>query len=358
MRCREVRRRLNEAGEPNPEILEHLKTCRSCSREAEAVCVLESAINLSHEADISEPTSFTVLKSRLETAALKEDKKENSIMSKIKNEINTHPKFSFGIVSAICVFMFLLLVPISYDKTVGYDLTLSGINAQNWTGNGDADDMLKALGYDDIEISIESDGKTVKTIFENLPSKKAVDEITSAMVSMSNSDGGMFDFTVSVSPVVIKEFGSIYAQVRDKIELKVETEGKTDQEVKEEIEKGLKKRGYDDADVVVISKPDGQREIKIDISYSDDSGSKKIKKETQSMTILKDGEAFDFKCTPDVKLNIDTEGKTGEEIKSEIVKELAKKGIKNPNVKIEELKDGRREIRIEVEDDDCLDKDK
>jgi hypothetical protein len=185
MRCREVKRRLNDAGDFDPEILQHLKGCRDCARELEAIRTLDSVFDSARGAKDLPPTPFGNLKSGLEQ--LTSQAKENSIMAKMKNEISGHPKFSFGIVAAICLFAIVLLVPISYEKTVGYELALSGIGSEDSTGKEVAADIVTALGYGEAAFSFEVAGNVVKYHIRNIPSKEAAEEISSAISSLLSS---------------------------------------------------------------------------------------------------------------------------------------------------------------------------
>ena len=144
MRCRDVKRRLNDGGDLDSEILEHLKECRECAREFEALRTLNSAFDMARNEEGLPPTPFKDLKSGL--VQLSSQVKENSIMDKMKNNITKHPKFSFGIAVSVCVFAFVLLVPISYEKTVGYELALSGIGSGDTADKEVAADIVTALG--------------------------------------------------------------------------------------------------------------------------------------------------------------------------------------------------------------------
>jgi hypothetical protein len=347
MRCRDVKRRLIEAVELDPEIIEHLKVCPSCAREAEAGRLLDSVFKSIRERAVTDLTPFYALKAKLETLSSVKKEKEQSIMNKFKKEISSHPRFSFGIVAAACLFAFVLLVPISYNKTVGYNLVMSDINADSGVDPATVGDVVDAMGYAEVQISTSIDDRKLKIIFEDLPSKKAVNEIISAMTSLSQQEA-----MTEVSPVVIKEMGTIYAQVRDKIdEIRVETKGKTDQEVKEEIEKGLKERGHQNPRVEVITTPDGKREIRIDTDIKQKTDKGEFETQEKQMFIIGEDDSVSIKTLPHDRLEIDTEGKTNAQIEAEVREKLSRKGIENPKVTVKELPDGRREINVEVKEE-------
>lgn len=354
MRCREVRRRLNNAGDLDPEILEHLKGCRDCAREYEASRALDSMFEAARGEETLTPTPFSRLKSGLEQ--LSPSIKENSIMAKMKNEITRHPKFSFGIGAAISLFAFVLLVPVSYEKTVGYELAISGINAEDSTDREVASDVVKAMGYGEAAFSFEVAGNLVNLYIKNLPSEKAAKEISSAISSLMRSVPD-----IVITPIIARASGSIYAQVKDKMDLKIVTEDKSDNEVKEEIEEGLKKRGYKNPRVIVESDSVGQRRIKIENRVRVRNSEKfksdnKAFESTERMEIVVD-ENGKAEITIPVReqIYIDTKDKTNEQIKEELEKKLAEKGMKNPRITIKDLPDGKREINIEVEEENKKD---
>lgn len=342
MRCRDVKRRLNEAGDLDHEIREHLGECQECRREFEALRILDSAFEAARQEEGNPPTPFNDLKTGMEQ--LSSRVKENSIMAKIKNEVTGHPRYSFGIAISIFAFAFIILVPISYEKTVGYELAISGISSGDSTDKEVAADIVTALGYGEAAFSFEVDGNQVKYHIRGIPSKKAAKEISSAISSLLSSTSDIF-----ITPIIVESTGSIYAQVKEKIDLKVETEGKTDEEVKKELEEGLKKRGYKDPRVTVTSDSEGQRRIVIkNVELSE--GDEKVFETMEMMELfVGEGGEIEIKSPAREKLDIDTEGKTNDQIIEELKKKLAEKGIKNPIITIKDRPDGKREINVEVE---------
>lgn len=348
MRCRDVKRRLNDAGDLDSEILEHLKECRECAREFEAFRTLYSAFDMARSEEGLPPTPFNDLKSGLEQ--LSSQIKENSIMAKMKNGITRHPKFSFGIAVSIFVFAFVLLVPISYEKTIGYEMALSGIGSEDAADKEVAADIVTALGYGEAAFTFEVDGNQVKYHIRNIPSKKVAREISSAISSLMRST-----LDIIITPIIVEATGSLYAQAKDKIDLKVETEGKTDEEVRKELEEGLKKRGYKNPRVTVTTNPEGQRRIAIKNVELSEGEAKEFETVEVMELVVGEGGEIEIKSPVKENLDIDTKGKTNEQIKEELKKKLAEKGLKNPKITIKDRPDGKREINVEVEEEKKID---
>ena len=348
MRCRDVKRRLNRAVTFEADLLEHIRACPSCAREVEAARLLELSLKSDKDSADLDTTIFNDMKTRLEALASQENRKERSIMTRIKNQFSSHPGFSFGIIAAICLFAVIVLVPISYDKTVGYNLVMSDINTEDGVDLVTVDNVVDAIGYTDVQISSSIDDKKLKIIFENLPSKKAVREITSAVASLA-ATGVMTE----VSPIIVKDMGSIYAQVRDKLsELKIDAKGKSDKEIQEAIETELRKRGHPNPEVVVVTKPDGQREIRINSKFDEKNKSGDIEHREQQMVIMSEGDTLVMEPGNLDRLEIDGKGKTDAQIEQEIRDKLKAQGIENPDITIKTQPDGKREIKIEAEKKD------
>jgi hypothetical protein len=71
--------------------------------------------------------------------------------------------------------------------------------------------------------------------------------------------------------------------------------------------------------------------------------------------LVGEGGELEIKSPAKEELGIDTEGKTNEQIKEELKKKLAEKGMKNPKITIKDRPDGKREINVEVEDEKQID---
>lgn len=346
MRCRDAKRRLNDSGELDSELIEHLKDCPSCARDVEAGRILDSVFEIARDNADSDHTPFGIMKSKLETQSSRKNRKDFSIMGRIKYEISDHPRFSVGIIAAICLFAFVLLVPLSYEKTVGYDLSLSGKSAEDTADNNVAADIVSALGYGEAAFSFEVSGNLVNYHVSGIPSKEAAKEISSALTSLLSSIP-----EIIITPIIVEATGSIYAQARDKIDLKVQTKGKTDEEVKKELEEGLRKKGYKDPRVKVTSNADGERRIVIKNVNFSEGGDKTFQTMEMMELLVGEGGELEVKSPANVNLDIDAKGKTNEQIIKELKKKLAEKGINNPKITIKDLPDGKREINLEVDEE-------
>jgi hypothetical protein len=301
----------------------------SSASNANAEAILRAGLdNLKNES--AEPSDLAALRRQIEISS---SGKEQNIMSEIQNKIKAHPRFSLLFVSAMAVLIFVVLVPFSYQKTIGYQVEYAiGDVGQIPTAEA-LNSALGTIGYGDAKASFALSQNTGKCRISILPNMKAVRETQALFASIM----GTFS-SPEVSPVVEIVSGSLYAQAKDKI-IKVEIDGtnKTDQQIQDEIKAKLEAQGFKGSVVYIKSDRD---------SLGLDS-TKQIKFE---LNIKGDG------CAPGSNadlIQIDSRGKTPEQLKAEIQARLAEKGM--PNAKIEVTGNStdstrNQEIRIEIKD--------
>ncbi len=142
--------------------------------------------------------------------------------------------------------------------------------------------------------------------------------------------------------------GSLYAQTKDKpSKIEIESEGKSNAEIKAEIEEKLKGQGLTNPDVSVTTKPDGMREIKVGVRDSSDS---KVRQK-QMEIIVQEDEPFAIK-KPSLEISADSKDKSDEEIKEEIRSKLAAEGVQDADISVTTESSGKRNIEIEMEKED------
>lgn len=143
--------------------------------------------------------------------------------------------------------------------------------------------------------------------------------------------------------------GSLYAQTEDKpTKIEIEVEGKSDAEIKAEIEDKLREQGLANPDVTVTLKPDGMREIKVGIRDSTETGMK----EKQIEIILPEDQSIKIK-EPSLEISADSKDKTDEEIKEEIRQKLTAEGVQDVDISVTTDSSGERKIEIKMEKEDC-----
>jgi len=338
LHCKEVIRRIdNFAGELDREVTEHIKSCPSCARAAEAAGLLEQVLKAAPNNDIDDATPFDRIRSRVEAEAIKARK--GSIMEKVRNQASARPKIVAGLGFAVAVFLFLTLVPFSYTITTGYDISYAGLKNSSQISTDRLTEAMTALGYENVSINFTADGMTIG----NLPNYLAAKEVSAAVAAIA----GIGAIPV-IEPIRQVVSGSLYAQVVDKMKIEVNTEGKSDDEIAEEIRQKLLANGFEEADVSVTTDGD-EKKIDVSISKSGVEGDQETESRIE-LKLIDDGSDISFDAPqPAERLKIDTEGKTNEEIKAEIEAKLAAEGKEGATVEVTTDADGQRQIKVMFE---------
>jgi len=333
MHCKEVMQRINDSVAPDGEMLKHIKTCPDCARAFKAASILTGALKGEKENNIK-TTPISEFRNRI-TERMKEKNKE-SIMSIMKNRINQRSGLVTGLSLAAIVFLFIVLVPFSYTTTVGYELQYTGLNNVDIT-QAQITQALTTFGYENVDVQLAGGN----CLISGLPNKQDAIEMAIAFKALT---GSMVE--PEIKPILANISGSLYAQVKDRIKIDVETEDKTDEEIADEITTKLKKI-YTNP-VVVVTTIDEGRKIVIKTNESDSEIT-----EAEIIELLLDSDGDISFETPAkaarLGLDIDTEGKTADEIKAEIEAKLAEQGEDGATVDVMTDPDGKHEIRIKLE---------
>jgi hypothetical protein len=339
MRCAEARRRLNRNDGYDSELIRHLTECAVCSQVARAERLLVSALADAREREDSAVTPFSDLRRNLTARLSEEERKEKSIMSLAKKQVKKHPRSSLGLALAAAVFTLVILLPLPYSRIVGYEVSFKDADTGQDLPAEELDRTLTILGYEQPPMTVVtgSESEDYTTLF--LPTESAAKEVSFAFQSMTGKR-----VEIVTRPIIKNVSASLYAQVRDKIKIEVESKDKTDEQIKAEIEEKLKAQGFSNPDVSVKTKSDGMREIRVGIQDS----SQTEKKEKQMEIVLPSDETIQIR-EPSVEISVDAEGKTDDEVRQEIERKLAEQGIENADIKVTKDSEGRRQIELKIE---------
>ncbi len=282
-------------------------------------------------------TPFVDIRNRIARKAA--EKQKESIMSIMKSQINRRSGLVTGLSLAVLVFLFITLVPFSYTTTIGYDLAYTNLGGINITP-GQLPKALAALGYDNVEIKFDGDN----CLFSGLPDKHAAREVAIAFKALTG-----FQAEPQVRPITGVVSGSLFAQVKEKLHIEVETEGKSDQQIADEIRQKLS-AVYANPTVTVTSSG-GERQITMDIN---DSGVNAAGDSTCDVKRIElhvgDTDNISFETPAGVSCaNLNIEGMTDAEIEAAVRAKLAEEGENVESVDITTNADGKKEIKIKVE---------
>lgn len=200
----------------------------------------------------------------------------------------------------------LLVIPISYERTVGYDvaLTLEGATvAQSKVG-----EIARGL-----KEALKADGATVMASMENgrlsyvlnVSASGDVRESADAFATELKALG----YTASVSTTPRRETiaGNVYAYAMSRV-IEVSTDGKSAPELESEIRRRLAAAGVTQAQVSVTDLGDNQRAIKINAEHQAMDGA--IHEEMPELVLTRDGKPLENACAVKVMKKKDGSGVT------------------------------------------------
>jgi hypothetical protein len=311
MRCREAKHKLLENGELSRELIAHLMQCPNCSLLAEAQNILQESFETIRIEQDSDVTPLSVLKAEMAT---RKPAKEINFMANVGKSLTQHPRLGISFGLGIALMLFVVLVPFSYQKTVGYQIEFAIGDSQLAPKAEALNNALGALGYNEAKATFSSLGNSGKYLISVLPNMKAVRETQALFASIL----GTFS-SPKVSPIVETISGSLYAQVKDKmVKIEIDATNKTDEEIQNEIKSKLTAQGIA-CDIFYVKTDktnqgsDSTKQIKFECVIKGDTG-------------LGGQEAK--------MIQIDGRGKTEEQIQTEIKARLAEKGMPDCDVDV------------------------
>lgn len=249
---------------------------------------------------------------------------------KIFRALRLHPYLvTAGVTVAIA--LILLAIPVSYTRTVGYDIRISmsaPLPDLEQLGRL-AGELRKTLRADGVSVQRAGDSATLTAQTTLRP--RAGLEKTAAAFAGALADLG-YSAQSAVAPRTERVSGSVYAAgLQQVIEIRVQSQGRTPDEIAADIRDQLLQAGFSSADVQVTDEGDERRiEVKLE----------------------REGEAGEETC-PQIDISIDDqpataekkmvriqkhEGMTDDEIREEVVRQLREQGSTDPQV---EVRDGR-----------------
>lgn len=256
MRCHEAKKRIEAGDLDDAALIEHLRNCATCAKLAEVERQLACSFRQAASASSPAATPFPLLRQRIELAAAGTQRKERNIMSEISQQIRIHPRLSVGMAMAVLVFMFATLVPFSYERISGYDATIAFAGVTEGIPQEKIEKALEAIGQSHVEVSAESAGENTSYRLKGFKSESEALQAVFALETQTGAKGQS-----KIRPTLNKVFSSIYKRLIDEVKsVKVmNTEGKTDQELEQDIATKLLAAGLLNPKVKVATDANGVR---------------------------------------------------------------------------------------------------
>ncbi len=290
MRCQKAQQLMNEhsfaaKNEPvNLELAEHIRCCRNCASMAAAEDILNRAVAVERVKSPDAETPLSFMKTRIESLASQTTQKEHEAMATLKDKILNHPVLSFGFMGTVFVLFLMAVIPVSCSRDVGYNMNVgdtgnpvanaitsdadgtASITFANSTNEGAQRitlnptkmiEALKAIGITNAKLQVTANQSGQTLAVSGLRSREEAREALLALVEASGFEG-----KVETTPRQASFEGSLLEQALNGIkELVVSSDGKTDEEIRNEISAALEAAGVSGADVEFSSTPDGRKMI-------------------------------------------------------------------------------------------------
>jgi hypothetical protein len=230
---------MNEGDLSHRELADHISSCPDCAKEAQAAGLIDSSLGTLRRQSTPEATPFAEIRERVETHPAASSRKEYSRMAETTHKLAARKKLSFGLGLAVAALLFFTLVPFSYDRVVGYDLTISGIEPGPTININPIIQAMTGLGYDNVSVSTNYASSETSISISGLPHKKAAQEASAVFSSLTGLDG-----EVEFKPNTETVSGSLYAQVKDQFfSVEITATGETPEEIKASVESQLESMG-------------------------------------------------------------------------------------------------------------------
>jgi hypothetical protein len=205
-----------------------------------------------------------------------------------------------------------------------------------------ADQFEKALGADDVSVMRSLAGAGV-SIAARVPLKsRSLVESTVAAFAAEIAKLGI-EASASVRPVTERVSSNVYAMAANEVvEIRVQAEGRTDEEIEEQIRSQLAAAGFLNP-TVDVKMGDGQFEVEMMVSKECDD------QICPPLELVIDGE----QCCGEgpneqmIELQIDARGKTPDQIKEEIEAQLAQRGIDKAKIRVHLDENGQARVEVE-----------
>jgi hypothetical protein len=189
------------------------------------------------------------------------------------------------VLGVVVVALGLLAIPISYQRTVGYDvaLTLHGANLAQSQVRDMAAGFKQTLGSGDAAVMASMENGRLTYVFKATGKGDARGAAQAFAKELT-----VLGYQVSVSATPVKETvsGNVYAYAMNQV-IEIRTDGKSAAELESEIRSRLLAAGVTKAQVSVTDLGGDQRSIKVEAQHTMEGGAPLV--EVPELVLTKDG---------------------------------------------------------------------
>jgi hypothetical protein len=249
---------------------------------------------------------------------------QEGIFMKFLHSLKQRPALATAL-GVLIVAAVLLAVPVSYTKTVGYEATLELSQAvqAGLDISGIAEQFSKALDTDDVLVRAALTGSKIVARLPVLPRSDV--ESAAAHFARTLAEKGV-PAKAEVRPLTEEVTGNVYAMAANQIvEIRVNSEGLTDEEIENEIRTQIEAAGFE-ACLVDVDTNGDQKRIEIGVTCDDAmsaDGPMDLRVTVDGMEPPPEGAEYQKA----IELRIPAEGVTAEEAEAQALEHLAAMGV-------------------------------
>jgi len=214
MRCRLVREQIDAETRngvrwmDNLEIQAHLKECPACAKYARISGLLERSLTLAADDDSTNIPPLDDQRVALETRLAGQRGRNLPAAKKgWRRAFRTLRQPAVAASLAIAALALFTLVPFSYDRTVGYDLTMAGVSIDLAEDDEVLCDMLHRLGLIEAGVDVHSCDTTCSLSILDLKTQKEAHMVVGVIARLSESA-----VTTDIVPIRARTSSSLLAK--------------------------------------------------------------------------------------------------------------------------------------------------
>ncbi|MEW5702817.1 MAG: hypothetical protein AB1792_11400 [Candidatus Zixiibacteriota bacterium] len=330
MNCSELKRRLSDPiGFHSPDAAAHIRACPECRRVWEAERLLRDGLAAART-DGDAVHAMGIASAWVK--AVVEPERRHPMKSFVKNPLaSARRRWSVSLAAAAVVLAFLVLVPFSYEHTVGTRLLMTSADPEMAQVDLNAlTERLAASGLGAVNVawSNEAGGRAL-AYYVHGSSSDAMAAFAATRDLIPAEVGN-----VMIAPWRVRESGSLLAQIGSRVvEISVSGEGKTEDEMAAEVRQQLEAQGIQAANVTV-RKSQSDSCTTVQIGLSGDAGEGSV--EAQLKCVVNGAEpGMGADGTIAAKVVLPDSTLTDDEKIAEIKRQLAAQGVQDATVTIE-----------------------
>lgn len=254
------------------------------------------------------------------------NREEGGSFMNAMNKLRLRPRLASGLIGAVLIGG-ALLMPISYQRTVGHNVTmeLSGARLGGAQLKELANQLKSITGAERVEVRMEGEQLRLRAIGRNAK-RAVVEQRTAALVralkQQAQAQGQSLEASTQIEPRRERVESRVYAAaLAALIEIRVDPTGKTDRQVEDEIRDQLSRAGATPKDVQFQRKADGTH---LEIEAESGGRTLKVIRETRD-----DGRGGSPEVAVKVEEIDDTRepGMTDDQLRDKIKRQLEARGM-------------------------------